>query len=154
MKLLNMTKRQILITSLCAVVVGIGFIVAIAAATANTLQQAEQQLNKNADTVQAETPATATQDRPETAQTAETTVEPTTQVTQPQQAQITPQQKTEPVDGGHVPFTNKDVTPGQPETYVDTVGQCPFYEMAGDKGCVPPSDIVCNADWTKCEPAN
>jgi len=53
-------------------------------------------------------------------------------------------------DGGHIPFTNDPVTPGDPESYVDTVGQCPFYEMAGPKGCYPPADIECNADWSVC----
>lgn len=52
--------------------------------------------------------------------------------------------------GGHIPFTQAPVVAGQPETYVGTVGQCPFYEMAGDKGCVPPNDIECNADWSVC----
>lgn len=52
--------------------------------------------------------------------------------------------------GAHVPFTTKEVTPGDPESYVDTVGQCPFYEMGGPKGCVPPPDIECNADWSEC----
>lgn len=58
-------------------------------------------------------------------------------------------QKTE--QGGHIPFTNKPVTAGDPESYIDTVGQCPFYEMAGEKGCVPPADIECNADWSDCK---
>lgn len=52
--------------------------------------------------------------------------------------------------GAHVPFTTKPVTPGDPESYVDTVGQCPFYEMGGPKGCVPPPDLECNADWSEC----
>ena len=52
--------------------------------------------------------------------------------------------------GAHIPFTQAPVVAGQPESYVGTVGQCPFYEMAGDKGCVPPSDIECNADWSVC----
>ena len=55
-------------------------------------------------------------------------------------------------EGGHIPFTNQPVTPGDPESYVDTVGQCPFYEMAGPKGCTPPPDIECNADWSVCGP--
>lgn len=55
-------------------------------------------------------------------------------------------------EGGHIPFTNEPVTPGDPESYVDTVGQCPFYEMAGPKGCTPPPDIECNADWSVCTP--
>ena len=58
-------------------------------------------------------------------------------------------QKTVPLE--RIPFTNKDVTPGNPESYVDTYGQCPFYENAGPKGCVPPPDIECNADWSHCE---
>ena len=51
-----------------------------------------------------------------------------------------------------IPFTNKPVTPGDPESYIGTYGQCPFYENAGEKGCYPPSDIICNADWTDCKP--
>lgn len=50
-----------------------------------------------------------------------------------------------------IPFTNKEVTPGDPESYVGTYGQCPFYENAMEgKGCVPPPDIECNADWSEC----
>lgn len=56
----------------------------------------------------------------------------------------------QPQQGGHIPFTQQPVTPGDPESYVDTVGQCPFYEMAGPKGCTPPPDIECNADWSVC----
>lgn len=51
-----------------------------------------------------------------------------------------------------IPFTNKPVKAGDPESYIGTYGQCPFYENAGEKGCYPPSDITCNADWSKCEP--
>lgn len=54
-------------------------------------------------------------------------------------------------ESAHAPFTNNPVTPGDPASYVGTVGQCPFYEMAGDKGCVPPPDIECNADWSVCK---
>lgn len=46
--------------------------------------------------------------------------------------------------------TSQDVTPGVPESYTSTVGQCPFYEAAG-KGCTPPPDIKCNADWSSCD---
>lgn len=53
-------------------------------------------------------------------------------------------------NGGHIPYTQAPVVSGQPETYVGTVGQCPFYEIANEKGCVPPADIECNADWTVC----
>ena len=62
----------------------------------------------------------------------------------------TPQAQQKQPESAHIPYTNKPVTAGQPETYVDTVGQCPFYEMAGEKGCTPPPDIECNADWTVC----
>lgn len=55
-----------------------------------------------------------------------------------------------PQQGAHIPFTNKPVTPGDPESYAGTVGQCPFYEMAGEKGCVPPAGYTCNSDWTHC----
>ena len=55
-----------------------------------------------------------------------------------------------PETGGHIPFTTKTVTPGNPESYIGTVGQCPFYEMAGDKGCYPPANLQCNADWSVC----
>lgn len=50
-----------------------------------------------------------------------------------------------------IPFTNKPVVAGDPESYIGTYGQCPFYENAMEKGCYPPSDITCNADWSKCE---
>lgn len=50
-----------------------------------------------------------------------------------------------------IPFTDKEVVAGDPESYIGTYGQCPFYENAGAKGCYPPSDIICNSDWSKCE---
>lgn len=59
---------------------------------------------------------------------------------------------TEQTQPERIPFTNKDVTPGDPESYIGTYGQCPFYENAGEKGCYPPSDIECNADWSVCNP--
>lgn len=59
-----------------------------------------------------------------------------------------------PDQGGHIPFTQEPVTPGDPASYQNTVGQCPFYEMGGDKGCIPPADIECNADWSECHPRN
>ncbi len=69
-------------------------------------------------------------------------VEPTSAANEPE--------KTEPLE--RIPFTNKPVTPGDPESYIGTYGQCPFYENAGEKGCYPPSDIVCNSDWSVCKP--
>lgn len=70
---------------------------------------------------------------------------------QPSQSTPTTPVQSEPQQGGHVPFTNEPVTAGVPESYINTVGQCPFYEMAGEKGCVPPPDIECNADWSICK---
>lgn len=75
-------------------------------------------------------------------------------VAQPQPASPAPAPATPaapaPQQGAHIPFTDKPVTPGNPESYVGTVGQCPFYEMAGEKGCVPPAGYTCNSDWTHC----
>ena len=84
---------------------------------------------------------------PSTSTTAPDTVK--TQAVAPQSSTgaVVPEQKQE---GGHIPFTNQPVTAGDPQSYVGTVGQCPFYEMAGEKGCVPPPDIECNADWSVC----
>lgn len=86
----------------------------------------------------------------EVPQIVETYVEPS----KPAATQSAPQSAPQPAKteaGGHIPFTNKPVTAGDPESYIDTVGQCPFYEMAGEKGCVPPPDIECNADWSVCK---
>lgn len=73
-------------------------------------------------------------------------------VAQPQPASPAPAPSPTPApqQGAHIPFTDKPVTPGDPESYVGTVGQCPFYEMAGEKGCVPPAGYTCNSDWTHC----
>ena len=149
---LEMTKRQIAIVTFIAVTAGIVYMVVMFNAAAKELGEAQVLLNK-ADSAQVDaftgpTAAPKTADEPQ----AITTPQAPAQATQQAQAAKPAPVKTEPVDGGHVPFTNKDVTPGQPETYVDTVGQCPFYEMVGEKGCNPPSDIVCNEDWTVCEP--
>lgn len=67
---------------------------------------------------------------------------------QQEAAPAAPQQQME-----RIPFTNKEVTPGDPQSYDGTYGQCPFYENAmGGKGCQVPSDLTCNADWSYCEP--
>lgn len=92
----------------------------------------------------------ATERPQEAAEIVETYVEPSELTAKPAAPQSTPQ-PAEKYDGGHIPFTNKPVTAGDPESYIDTVGQCPFYEMAGEKGCVPPPDIECNADWSVCK---
>lgn len=85
--------------------------------------------------------------QPESAPEVPQVVETYQQPSQPQTAAETPKNE---APAAHIPFTNKPVTAGDPESYVGTVGQCPFYEMAGEKGCVPPPDIECNADWSEC----
>lgn len=70
---------------------------------------------------------------------------------QPSQPVATQPAAEQPVQGGHIPFTNEPVTAGDPQSYAGTVGQCPFYEIAGEKGCLPPPDIECNADWSVCK---
>lgn len=83
----------------------------------------------------------------ESAPDAPESVQPYQQPSQPQTtSQEQPRQEME-----RIPFTSKPVEAGNPESYVDTYGQCPFYENAGPKGCVPPPDIECNEDWSKCE---
>lgn len=50
--------------------------------------------------------------------------------------------------------TNKPVEVGKPETYQDTVGQCPFNEIVAQKGCVPSSDLICDSAWSDCKKNN
>lgn len=69
---------------------------------------------------------------------------------QPPVTSNAPQEQQKQPQLERIPFTNKPVTAGEPESYVDTYGQCPFYENAGPKGCVPPPDIECNEDWSVC----
>lgn len=151
-KLLNLTKRQIITVSWAAVAVGIAGMLAMGAAAQDQLRQVNIDAN-HTPTVPADVQAPVL-DRQHDAKVAP---KPKAEAKQPQPTQAQPQAVAEPTPaktepGGHVPFTNKQVTPGEPESYIDTVGQCPFYEMAGPKGCYPPSDIVCNDDWTVCKP--
>lgn len=140
---------------------GIALIAFVASAIVGASDAAQQieTVNKAPDTPAAvETAETKPSEQPApTSEPAATDQSTTAPVTVKNQA-VAPQsttgavvpEKTEPLDGGHIPFTNKPVTPGDPASYIDTVGQCPFYEMGGDKGCVPPPDIECNADWSVC----
>lgn len=84
---------------------------------------------------------------PESAQEPAKVVETYQQPSQPAAQPAAPQSEPQ---GAHIPFTSKPVTAGDPQSYVGTVGQCPFYEMAGEKGCTPPPDVECNADWSIC----
>jgi hypothetical protein len=58
----------------------------------------------------------------------------------------------QPTPPRHLPYTSQPVTPGQPSTYTNTVGQCPFYEVTNAKGCIVPPNLTCNADWSVCTP--
>lgn len=86
---------------------------------------------------------------PQQAQTTHVAPEAVETYIEPSQPQNTTQSVSEP-QMERIPFTNKPVEAGNPESYIDTYGQCPFYENAGPKGCVPPPDIECNADWSVC----
>lgn len=161
MNLLELTKKQVLIISAVTVVAGLAGMVSLYAYAAGNpaidykykaTQTADVEYNGLPSTAVSETQA---EDKPQESQPpVETTSRPTTpkQTAQAAPAQPAAPEKTEPLNGGHIPFTNLPVIPGDPLSYVGTVGQCPFYEMAGDKGCYPPSDIICNADWTICGP--
>lgn len=111
-------------------------------------QSAAQQQSDPFDPIhtQIEQPAEkqATESAQEPSKNAGTYQQPSQPAAQPAAPQPTEQ-------GAHIPFTSKPVTAGDPESYVGTVGQCPFYEMAGEKGCMPPPDIECNADWSICK---
>lgn len=152
-KLLNLTKRQVIAISWAAVAVGIAGILAMGAAASDHLRQVEA-IHDHIPTVPADVeikPDTKQKTKPTPAPQQNSSVADTQQRVEPKPVAAQPEPaKTEA--GGHVPFTNKPVTPGDPQSYIDTVGQCPFYEMAGPKGCVPPSDIICNDDWTVCRP--
>lgn len=153
-KLFNLSKRQIIAVSWAAVAIGIAGMLAMGVAANSQFKQAGAHLD-HIPTVEADTeikPEPA-QDRPSKPRPTQTTTQPTTpKATAQAQPKAAEPAKTEP--GGHVPFTNKPVTPGEPESYIDTVGQCPFYEMVGPKGCYPPSNIICNDDWTVCKPVD
>lgn len=147
--LLELTKKQIIVISWAAVAIAVaGFVALYIVATTQAQQLTQEAISQPVEIVPAAQPAETPSTPADVSQEAPQTTEPATNP----QAEPAPVQDVKQAQGGHIPFTNEPVTPGQPETYVDTVGQCPFYEMAGPKGCYPPSDIVCNADWTICEP--
>jgi hypothetical protein len=156
MNLLQLTQRQVLIISAITVIAGIAGMVSIYAyAAGSPASKHIYEANTAADTVyERPAPVNEVQAENKPADTPKPGNSNTAPVVTQKPAQAAPAQpgKAEPQGGGHIPFTNLPVTPGDPQSYIDTVGQCPFYEMAGPKGCYPPSDIVCNADWTVCEP--
>lgn len=158
--LLELTKRQTLIASAVTVAIGLAMIVGLGVFVAAQSNKARQAFGSQPVTVKStaadnsekqtvEVPAVQsnTQDAP--------AADPVTSAPKPAPVQTAPQPtsepqpaKTEPME--RIPYTNKPVTPGDPESYVGTVGQCPFYEIAGPKGCVVPPNIECNDDWTVC----
>lgn len=156
-KLLNLTKRQTIGIAWAAVAVGIAGMLAMGAAASDQLRQVEA-IHDHAPTAPADVEVNKAEEKEP--QPVVTKTEPSKPTYTPvgggqEYTPAEPKQETEPAKkepGGHIPFTSKPVTPGDPESYVDTVGQCPFYEMAGPKGCVPPPDIICNDDWTVCKP--
>ena len=119
----------------------------------NALQQAQQPETEQITVKPAKSEQLAKKQSAERPQEPRKSVETYQQPSEtPAQPQATGSTESAPqkAPAAHIPFTNKDVTAGDPESYVDTVGQCPFYEMAGPKGCTPPPDIECNADWSEC----
>lgn len=144
-------KKKITIAIIVGIVLAILFIVVThnvnGQSAENNVKPAK--INDSAQKTDVETTVTA----PEGAQAVEnekTYVDSSSAQNTQVKSQESPSPAAKQESGGHIPFTNAPVVAGQPETYVGTVGQCPFYEMAGEKGCMPPSDIECNADWSVC----
>ena len=156
MNLLQLTPKQVLIISAITVLAGVAGMVSLYAyAAGNPGVKHIYEATATADIEHAKPkPVSEVEAEKKPADAPKPGSSNTAPVVTQKPAQAAPAQpgKVEPQGGGHIPFTNLPVTPGDPQSYIDTVGQCPFYEMAGPKGCYPPSDIVCNADWTVCEP--
>lgn len=139
-----------LVVTVVAIIIG-------ATSAASDLQQAVQNDVQQADPVQVDTQPK----KPEAPQQSveNTPSEPTSRTSSPATVK-NEAAAPRPATGGEapkvqqperIPFTQKEVTPGDPESYLGTYGQCPFYENAMEgKGCIPPPDIECNADWSEC----
>lgn len=147
-------KRDLLIClAIFAVAFGTLAIISVSSAS-GTLQTSSEQINETE--APAITPVQESPEIPETPEKQATESAPdATEIVQtyqqPSQPQTTPQAQPKQ-EMERIPFTNKPVEAGNPESYVGTYGQCPFYENAMEgKGCVPPPDIECNEDWSKCE---
>lgn len=137
-------KKKITIAIIVGIVLAIAFIVVThnvnGQSAENNVKPAK--INDTAQKTDVETTVTA----PEGAQAVENQKTYVDSSSTPNQRVETPVQQ----ESAHIPFTQAPVVSGQPESYVGTVGQCPFYEIVNEKGCVPPADIECNADWTVC----
>ena len=180
-KLLELTKRQTLVLSAVATGLGIAMVLALGvfvAAQSNTAKQAfgaqpvssfdkpasvtEQpvvETQRDEDGTVTPTGGTQTVTKYDAPQAATTQPAPKTQNSKPLQPTpatdplgATVEGVTDTVRG--VTYTVKNVIPGDPLSYIGTYGQCPFYEDAGVKGCWPPSNLTCNADWSYCAPKN
>jgi hypothetical protein len=55
-----------------------------------------------------------------------------------------------PVQGAEQELVAPILGEVEPAAGSDSEPACPFTENPGEKGCIPPSDIECNADWTDC----
>lgn len=175
--LLELTKRQTLTLSAVATGLGIAFVLAlgifITSESGQTKQAFGAQPASNRVENVSDQPVVETSNNEDGSKTETGGSQTVTTYTAPQDATATPapakasnkpaqptpatnpvgetvQGVTDTVRG--VTYTLKNVIPGDPMSYVGTYGQCPFYEAVGEKGCWPPSDIVCNADWSICRP--
>lgn len=146
--------KKTLLASLAVFAVAFGVISYITSSASGTAQVKSESINhKETPAIQPVQESTNSPEIPESSneaiQSAPDAPESVQTYQQPSEPQTTPQAQPQQ-EMERIPFTNKPVEAGNPESYVDTYGQCPFYENAGPKGCVPPSDIECNADWSIC----
>lgn len=176
--LLEMTKKQTLIMSAAAVALGFAFIASMGVLTFSqasmvkpafgsqpvsaqptAVEQPVVEVQRNEDGSETYTGGTQTViSKPSPTQAAPNTPDaPKPANTKPLQPTPTQNPLGDTVQGvtgavRDVIYTTKNVIPGDPLSYIGTYGQCPFYENAGEKGCYPPSDIICNANWSVCKP--
>lgn len=174
-KLLELTKRQTLTLSAITVALGIAFVIGLGVFVAAQGQITQQAFGAQPSSSQAQTvseqPVTDVERTSDGrtvehsgTQTVTTYGAPQAATTQPAPKQqnsepLQPTPTTDPISGvvqgvtdtvRGVTYTLKAVVPGDPLSYVGTYGQCPFYEDASVKGCWPPKDIECNANWSVC----
>ena len=128
-----------------------GGIVALATATGSMRSSKAQKVETQQTVTKTPESVTATATENQATESAQDAPEAVETYQQPPEVKAAPQSIQNEAPAAHIPFTNEPVTAGDPQSYVNTVGQCPFYEMAGEKGCVPPPDIECNADWSDCK---
>lgn len=152
---MNKRNMKLLVIAVCAVVIAITIAVVLTARNnSETIEKSVQSAvssDKQPEKLQT-TPPEAAQDVENEKTTVDTSSTPNQQSSSANSAPTSKSaQPTTKKQGAHVPFTQKKVTAGDSESYKNTVGQCPFYEMAGEKGCVPPPDIECNDDWSVCK---